>query len=172
MSLAPGARIGPYEVLGTLGAGGMGEVYQARDTRLNRSVALKILPAAFASDPDRLARFKREAQVRALRQVSNGGGAIPYWTKQGREIVYLSGKALMAVDVTPEGQALTLGTPRQLFEKPFAEPVNAVNYDAYPDGNRFVVLMTAAEKATTEPRTHLTMVFNLLDEIRRIAGKN
>jgi dipeptidyl aminopeptidase/acylaminoacyl peptidase len=108
----------------------------------------------------------------ALRQVSNGGGAIPYWTKQGREIVYVSGKAIMAVDVTPEGQVLTLGKPRQLFEKPFAEPVNAVNYDAYPDGNRFVVLMTTAEKATSEPRTHLTMVFNLFDEIRRVAGKN
>ena len=65
MALSPGARIGPYEVVGTLGAGGMGEVYQARDTKLNRSVALKILPAAFASDPDRLARFKREAQVLA-----------------------------------------------------------------------------------------------------------
>jgi serine/threonine-protein kinase len=65
MSLSPGTRLGPYEVVGTLGAGGMGEVYQARDTRLNRNVALKILPAAFASDPDRLARFKREAQVLA-----------------------------------------------------------------------------------------------------------
>jgi len=77
-----------------------------------------------------------------------------------------------AVDVTPEGQVLTLGKPRKLFEKPFAEPVNAINYDAYPDGSRFVVLTTTAEKATTEPRTHLTMVFNLFDEIRRIAGKN
>ncbi len=63
--LVAGTRIGSYEVVGTLGAGGMGEVYQARDTKLNRSVALKILPAAFASDPDRLARFKREAQVLA-----------------------------------------------------------------------------------------------------------
>ncbi len=78
----------------------------------------------------------------------------------------------MAVDVTPEGQVLTLGNPRQLFEKPFAEPVNATMYDAYPDGNRFAVLMTTAAEATTEPRTHLTMVFNLFDEIRRIAGKN
>ena len=65
MSLAPGARLGPYEVLSAIGAGGMGEVYRARDTRLNRDVAIKVLPEAFAQDADRLARFKREAQVLA-----------------------------------------------------------------------------------------------------------
>src|SRR6187549_780923 len=65
MSLGPGVHLGPYEVIAAIGAGGMGEVYRARDTKLNRDVALKILPAAFASDPDRLARFHREAQVLA-----------------------------------------------------------------------------------------------------------
>src|SRR5687767_6222722 len=65
MPLTPGSRLGPYEVLSPLGAGGMGEVYRARDSRLNRDVALKILPEAFASDPERLARFEREAQVLA-----------------------------------------------------------------------------------------------------------
>ena len=65
MSVAPGARVGPYEVIESLGAGGMGEVYRARDARLGRDVALKILPAVFASDPDRLARFDREARTLA-----------------------------------------------------------------------------------------------------------
>src|SRR3954471_23288841 len=65
MPLAPGTRLGPYEVAAALGAGGMGEVYRARDTKLNRDVALKVLPDAFLLDPDRLARFKREAQVLA-----------------------------------------------------------------------------------------------------------
>ena len=65
MSLQIGVRLGSYEVTGTLGAGGMGEVYRARDARLNRDVALKVLPDAFASDPGRLARFQREAQVLA-----------------------------------------------------------------------------------------------------------
>ena len=65
MPLSPGTTIGPYEVTGTLGAGGMGEVYRARDTRLGRGVALKVLPDLFASDPERLARFTREAQVLA-----------------------------------------------------------------------------------------------------------
>ena len=65
MSLSAGARLGPYEVVAPIGAGGMGEVYRARDTKLNRDVALKVLPEAFVLDPDRLARFKREAQVLA-----------------------------------------------------------------------------------------------------------
>src|SRR5688572_3598294 len=65
MALTAGARLGPYEILGPLGAGGMGEVYRARDAKLQRDVAIKILPPAFASDPERLARFEREAQVLA-----------------------------------------------------------------------------------------------------------
>jgi serine/threonine-protein kinase len=65
MPLPIGTRLGAYEILGHIGSGGMGEVYRARDTKLNRDVALKILPEAFATDADRLARFKREAQVLA-----------------------------------------------------------------------------------------------------------
>ena len=65
MALAAGSRLGPYEILAALGAGGMGEVYRARDTKLGRDVALKILSDAFAADADRLARFEREAKVLA-----------------------------------------------------------------------------------------------------------
>ena len=65
MALAPGTRLGPYEILFALGAGGMGEVYRARDTKLNRHVAIKVLLPAVANDPDRLARFSREAQLLA-----------------------------------------------------------------------------------------------------------
>src|SRR5580765_8116036 len=63
MSLAVGTRLGSYEILGTVGAGGMGEVYRARDTRLDRDVAVKVLPTHLASDPDALARFEREAKA-------------------------------------------------------------------------------------------------------------
>ena len=61
--MAAGAKLGPYEIVAALGAGGMGEVYRARDTRLDRSVAIKILPAAFSADRERLHRFEREARL-------------------------------------------------------------------------------------------------------------
>ncbi len=73
MALAAGDRLGVYEVRDLIGAGGMGEVYRGHDTKLNRSVALKILPDAFARDPDRLARFRREAQVLASLSHTNIG---------------------------------------------------------------------------------------------------
>src|SRR5213594_1251795 len=63
MSLSAGARLGPYEVLAPLGAGGMGEVYRARDERLGREVAIKVLPASFSADSDRLRRFEQEARA-------------------------------------------------------------------------------------------------------------
>src|SRR5262249_4980276 len=65
MALAAGARLGPYEILSAIGAGGMGEVYRARDTKLGRDVALKVLPDSLLHDPDRLARFEREAHILA-----------------------------------------------------------------------------------------------------------
>ena len=63
MTIAALTRLGPYEILAPLGAGGMGEVYTARDTRLDREVAVKVLPESVASDPDRRARFEREAKA-------------------------------------------------------------------------------------------------------------
>jgi serine/threonine-protein kinase len=71
MSLIAGTRLGPYEILAALGAGGMGEVYRARDTKLDRTVAIKILPEAFAADTERIARFQREAKTLALLNHSN-----------------------------------------------------------------------------------------------------
>ncbi|MCA1649728.1 MAG: hypothetical protein LC753_05395, partial [Acidobacteria bacterium] len=59
MALGVGTRVGPYTIVAPLGAGGMGEVYRARDTKLDRDVAIKVLPDLFAADPDRLARFER-----------------------------------------------------------------------------------------------------------------
>ena len=65
MILTPGTRLGPYEIVGAIGAGAMGEVYRARDTLLKRDVAIKVLPESVATDTDRLARFTREAQALA-----------------------------------------------------------------------------------------------------------
>ena len=65
MTLTPGTRLGPYEIVAMLGVGGMGEVYRATDTNLKRQVAIKVLPQTVATDPERLARFQREAEVLA-----------------------------------------------------------------------------------------------------------
>src|SRR5262245_27756149 len=65
MTLTTGARLGPYEIVAPLGAGGMGEVFRARDTKLGRDVAIKVLPAALSTDAEHLARFQREAEALA-----------------------------------------------------------------------------------------------------------
>jgi serine/threonine protein kinase len=65
MPLSAGTKLGPYEILAPIGGGGMGEVYKARDTKLDREVAIKVLPPVLARDPERLARFEREAKVLA-----------------------------------------------------------------------------------------------------------
>src|SRR5262245_18076342 len=81
--LSVGSQIGVFRIDALLGVGGMGEVYRARDTKLNRDVAIKILPPAFANDPDRLARFKREAQVLASLNHPNVGGVYGFEDANG-----------------------------------------------------------------------------------------
>lgn len=71
MTLSPGTRLGPYEIVAPLGAGGMGEVYRARDPRLGRDVAIKVLPAEFARDEERMRRFTREARAAGSLQHPN-----------------------------------------------------------------------------------------------------
>jgi serine/threonine-protein kinase len=85
--LNPGTKLGPYEVLAPLGAGGMGEVYRARDTKLDRDVALKVLPALFVSDADRVARFQREAKTLAALNHPNIGGI--YGLEEGQGVTAL-----------------------------------------------------------------------------------
>src|SRR5262245_49970462 len=74
MPLTAGAHLGPYEILAALGAGGMGEVYRARDTKLDRDVAIKVLPELFIADPERVARFQREAKTLAALNHPHIGG--------------------------------------------------------------------------------------------------
>jgi len=91
MPLAPGTRIGPYEITAQQGAGGMGEVYRAKDTRLNRTVAIKALQSTGAADPDRISRFEREAQLLASLNHPNIGGihGLEQSTGSGQAAVYL-----------------------------------------------------------------------------------
>jgi Flp pilus assembly protein TadD/TolB-like protein len=87
MTLDPGARLGTYEILGPLGAGGMGEVYRARDRKLGREVAIKVLPEALASDAARIARFEREARM--LAAVNHPAIAAIYGAEEDRDVRYI-----------------------------------------------------------------------------------
>src|SRR5262245_12684685 len=87
MPLSNGATLGPYLILEPIGAGGMGEVYRALDSKLNREVAIKVLPQAFAQDTDRLARFKREAQV--LASLNHPNIAAIHGLEEFQEVRYL-----------------------------------------------------------------------------------
>ena len=89
MSLQPGTTLGPYEVTAKIGEGGMGEVYRARDTKLDRDVALKVLPQAFTDDPDRLARFEREAKVLASLNHPNIGHIYGLEEAEGQKALVL-----------------------------------------------------------------------------------
>jgi Tol biopolymer transport system component len=89
MPLNPGTRFGSYEVIALIGAGGMGEVYRARDTRLKREVAIKVLPDAFANDPDRLARFQREAELLATLNHPNIGAVYGFEQSESANAIVL-----------------------------------------------------------------------------------
>lgn len=91
MALIAGLRLGPYEILGPLGVGGMGEVYRARDTRVGREVALKLLSPALAADPTRRARFEQEARavaalnhpgIVAVHDIGSSGDGVPYMVSE------------------------------------------------------------------------------------------
>jgi serine/threonine protein kinase len=129
MSLSAGTRLGPYEILAPLGAGGMGEVYRARDTRLQRDVAIKILPNSLAHDQDRLRRFEQEARAVAalnhpnlltvfdvgtapLAQVADGTGAAaasPFIVSELLQGVTL--RERLAAGAIPQRKALGLRHP-------------------------------------------------------------
>jgi eukaryotic-like serine/threonine-protein kinase len=93
MTVVSGTHVGPYEIVSPLGAGGMGEMYRARDTRLNRDAALKVLPPTFAEDPARMARFEREAQllaslnhpkIAAIYGLEESGGVLNFHSRKHR----------------------------------------------------------------------------------------
>src|SRR5262245_13590868 len=116
--LASGTRLGPYDIVAPLGAGGMGEVYKARDTRLDRTVAIKVLPADLASDPERTARFEREAKaiaaldhpnICALHDVGEQDG-VHYLVMQHLDGETLAARLARTRTPLPIGEALKIAT--------------------------------------------------------------
>ena len=136
MALIPGTRLGVYEITAPLGEGGMGQVWRSRDTKLDRDVAIKVLPEAFAHDADRLARFTREAKTLAALnhpsiahihglEESSGvtalvmelvegedGGIHPVWRHDAKELFYLSPAGeMMAAPITATAGGVAPGAP-------------------------------------------------------------
>ena len=136
MPIAFGSRIGPYEILETLGAGGTGEVYRARDAKLGRDVALKVLPELAVADPERLARLRREAQVLASLNHPNIAAIYGF-----------------------EDAGATHALVMELVEGPtLADRI--ADYDVTPDGRRFLVNVLPKEEAKTARLPPLTVVLN------------
>ena len=106
MSLAPGTHLGPYDIVSLLGTGGMGEVYRARDPRLGRDVAIKVLPSAFADDAERLRRFEREA--RAAAALNHPNIVTVYSVEKSDGVLFLTMEVV-------EGRSLALAIPKGGF---------------------------------------------------------
>ena len=122
MGILSGSKLGPYEILSPLGAGGMGEVYRARDTKLNREVALKVLPEAFASNAERMARFEREAQV--LASVNHPNLAAIYGLEESTAV-----RALVMELVEGPTLAELLETRNSKFEIRKSASIRATSFD-------------------------------------------
>jgi serine/threonine-protein kinase len=137
MAVPASTRLGPYEVLTPLGAGGMGEVYRARDTRLNREVALKVLPEAFAADPERMARFEREARVLAALNHPNIAAIHGFEDSHGKRAIIMElvpGLTLaerLSAGAIPLGEALPIAN--QLAEAlEYAHECGVIHRDLKP----------------------------------------
>jgi serine/threonine protein kinase len=146
MALSVGTRLGPYEIQAAIGAGGMGEVHRARDTKLNRDVALKVLPETFSADPDRLAALFFMSPNGAVMQVAVEGGAT--WAATA---------------------------PIKLFEGPFGggERTNSAGrtYDVSPDASRFLMIKED-ERPTDAGSAHLVVVQHWFEELKaRVPAK-
>jgi serine/threonine-protein kinase len=163
MSASPGTRIGPFDVIGLLGAGGMGRVYRARDSRLNREVAIKVLPPAFAGDPNRMTRFSREAQVLAALSHSNIAAIFGLEESGGTTALVMElieGETLaerMAAGALPIDEALHIA--RQIANALEAahernivhRDLKPANIKITPDGNVKVLDFGLAKALDTDP---------------------
>ena len=154
MSLSAGTRIGPYEIVALIGAGGMGEVYRGRDARLGRDVAIKVLPN-FAADTDRMARFQREAKV--LASLNHPHIAALYGLEEAGSV-----RALVMELAQP---VFVAAAPQALFEArvPSTPPGLAFfTYAVAADGKRFLVNTSGGDAEAP-----LTVVVNWLAAVKK-----
>ena len=150
MSLAAGTKLGRYEIRSQLGAGAMGEVYHARDPKINRDVAIKVLPAEFSSDAERLRRFEQEVQATGK---LNHPNILAVYDVEAHE---------MSVDVTTDG-AFETGTPKQLFKTDIKQGPG-LPYAVSSDGSRFLI-NTPTEAGDSTP---LVVVLNWTAKLKQV----
>lgn len=158
--LSAGTRLGVYEIQTVLGAGGMGEVYRARDTKLGRDIAIKVLPESVVADPERAARW----------QVSTGGGRMPLWSRNGQELIYLSPDgALMGVRVEP-APSWRSSTPARILQGQYFFLAPGRTFDIAADGRRFLMIKQGG--ATEAAPQNLVVVQNWFEELKRLVPAN
>ena len=173
MPLAAGDKLGPYEILTPLGAGGMGEVYRARDSKLEREVAVKVLPEFLANDPERLARFDREAKILAALNHPNIAavfGLVESGTQRALVMELAPGDTLAALiqrgPMSPKNAPpIADGVPSPLFQTRMDTSrigTSGWGYAVTRDG-RFLVQSTAGDSKPTP----LTIVSNWWSAIRK-----
>jgi hypothetical protein len=131
MEIQAGTRLGPYEIVAPVGAGGMGQVWRATDTRLEREVAVKLLPGDYSADAQFLARFEREAKAISA----------PRWSREGRSLYFLSGDKLFRAAAPFDSE------PELLFENR-----DIVSYEVTPDEKRILAVLTSDFDASPPTR--------------------
>jgi serine/threonine protein kinase len=164
MALQPGTRLGPYEVLSVIGAGGMGEVYRARDTRLDRLVAVKVLAPELAGDAEFRARFTREAKT--ISALSHPHICGSYDIGRDHDTDYLVLELLDSETLAARlarvrldtGTELAAGAPARLFPTNIQPDSSTPQYAVTADGQRFLGLEPVSEAA------NFTFLFNWLND--------
>jgi len=191
MSLSPNATIGHYTIISKTGAGGMGEVYRARDTRLDREVAIKLLPAQVSSDSDRLTRFEQEARATSALNHPNiltvydigthdgspyivaellegeelrdrlNAGSLPL-RKVIKEFFFVAPDGrLMSVEIA-SGSSFEPGKPKPLFDLAQARTTQGIQYDVSADGQRFLFISRMAEATSS-----VAVIINLTADLKK-----
>src|SRR5436853_1510299 len=140
MTLTTGTRIGPYEIVALLGAGGMGEVYRARDSRLSRDVAVKVLPESFALDPDRMRRFEQEARAAGQINHPNIMAVYDVGAYEGTPYIvseYVEGETLRELlDEGPVSISRAIAIAAELASGPAAAPAKGIDHRGPNPGKR------------------------------------
>jgi hypothetical protein len=159
-----GKTLANYEITSQIGKGGMGEVYQAKDKKLGRNVAIKVLPEEFARDADRVARFQREAKL--LASLNHPNIAAIYGLEESEDTNFL----VMAVNVETRPTFIP-GPTEVLFQGPyFRGPGNP--WDIHPDGKRFLMMKPAATaegKSSAALLQQIIVIVNWFEELKKLA---